>query len=924
MMKTNTLLKLTKAFLCLSFFALFSIQTMAQNTGTLYGVIKDVDTGETLPGANVVIKGTSFGTSTDRNRRYTLRGIPAGEQVISITYLGFNPQEITVEVVAGSQTELNVDLEENFYELEGVRVQANLQGQARALNQQKTASNIKNVVAADLIGRFPDANAAEALRRVPAITVQRDQGAARYIQIRGTAPNLSNVSINGEQIPSPEGDVRFVAMDMIPSDVLSSIEVSKAITPDMDGDAIGGAVNLNTLSGVSGRTLRATFAGNYNDQPEDFSPFGGNFALAYGDRALDNKLGYFFSGSATRFNRASDNNEVEYDERDIDELQLRDYELTRDRYGLTSSLDYRFNPTSKVFVNGMFTYFSDNEVRRLLAVQTDVFAREFKDRFEEQKIFSLSGGGEHQVGTGFVVDYLVSYSYADQNTPKDREIIFEQEVEDVNGDAIDLVTFSNANPDYPQFNLTPEAQAAGAGAYNYGQFEFDEFSESTEITRDQNFTTRLNLKKFYTIGDEIAGELKFGGLYRTKTKETTPTVNIYGYDGDLLWSDVQSGFIDSDFLFNEYAQGIGLFPGADNIENFFNANRANFEFEDEDSRVDTESERFDATENTYAGYVMTELRKNKLSGIVGFRYEFTDIDYTARQVEFDANGDLLPITNTNGENDFGFFLPMVHLTYRASPLTNIRFAWTNTYARPNYFDLAPYTLINREDDEVELGNPGLDPTTSMNLDLMGEYYFSSVGVVSAGVFYKDIDNFIYQRQFQVAGAGPFSGFDAVQPVNGEDAFVLGFEFNLQQQLTFLPGVLDGLGIYANYTYTYSEADLFNSDGDLRTVTLPGQAENIGNFALSYEKFGFSGRVALAYAGSFVEELRDQAFDDRYYDEHLQLDVSASQFVTPNIQVFAEVNNLTNEPQRAFNGVSSRPEQQEFYSFWSTVGVKIRF
>ncbi len=923
-MKTNTLLKLTKAFLCLSFFALLSVQTMAQNTGTIYGVIKDVDTGETLPGANVVIKGTSYGTSTDRNGRYTLREIPAAEQIVSVTYLGFNPQELTVQVEAGASVELNVDLSENFYELEGVRVQANLQGQARALNQQKTAPNIKNVVAADLIGRFPDANAAEALRRVPAITVQRDQGAARYIQIRGTAPNLSNVSINGEQIPSPEGDVRFVAMDMIPSDVLSSIEVSKAITPDMDGDAIGGAVNLNTISGVSGRTLRATFAGNYNDQPQDFSPFGGNFALAYGDRALDNKLGYFFSGSATRFNRASDNNEMEYDDRDIDELQLRDYELTRDRYGLTSSLDYRFNPTSKVFVNGMFTYFSDNEVRRLLAVQTDAFARELKDRFEEQKIFSLSGGGEHQVGTGFVVDYLVSYSYADQNTPKDREIVFEQEVEDVNGDAIDLITFSNTDPDYPQFNLTPEAQAAGAGAYNYGQFEFNEYSESTEITRDQNFTTRLNLKKFYTIGDDVAGELKFGGLYRTKSKETTPTVNIYGYDGDLLYSDVQSSFNDSDFLFNEYPQGIGLFPGTDAIENFFNANRANFEFEDEDSEVDTESERFDATENTYAGYVMTELRKNQLSGIIGFRYEYTDIEYNARRVEFDANGDLLPITNTEGTNDFGFFLPMVHLTYAASPFTNIRFAWTNTYARPNYFDLAPYTLINREDDEVELGNPGLDPTTSMNFDLLGEYYFSSVGVISAGVFYKDIENFIYERQFQIAGGGPFDGFDAVQPVNGEDAFVLGFEFNLQQQLTFLPGALDGFGIYANYTYTYSEADVFNSDGDIRTVTMPGQAENIGNFALSYEKFGFSGRVALAYAGSFVEEVRDQSFDDRIYDEHLQLDVSASQFITPNIQIFAEVNNLTNRPQRAFNGVSSRPEQQEFYSFWSTVGVKIRF
>ena len=193
-----------------------------------------------------------------------------------VSYIGYQTKEVPVAVEANRTTTVNIALNDNFVELEGIMVQGNRQGQARALSQQKTANNIKNVVTADLIGRFPDPNLADALRRVPAISVQRDQGEARYIEVRGTNPNLSNVSINGEQIPSPEGDERFVALDMIPTDVLSSIEVNKAITPDMDGDAFGGSVNLNTLSAFErGRVLKATVSTGYNNQNRDYSPLGG-------------------------------------------------------------------------------------------------------------------------------------------------------------------------------------------------------------------------------------------------------------------------------------------------------------------------------------------------------------------------------------------------------------------------------------------------------------------------------------------------------------------------------------------------------------------------------------------------------------------------------------------------------------------------
>lgn len=899
--------------------------TSAQSTGSVSGVVTDQKTDELLPGANIFVEGTSIGTSTNSQGRFTLNGVPAGEQTFVISYLGYSTLYETVEVESGDTEFIRVQLEDNFVEMEGITVQGFRQGQARALNLQKTAANIKNVVAADLIGRFPDQNAAEALRRVPAVSVQRDQGEARYVQIRGTNPNLSNISINGEQIPSPEGDVRYAALDMIPSDILSSIEVTKAITPDMDGDAIGGSVNLNTLTAARDeQVFEVTVAPGYNNLVEDRSPFGGLGAMTYGNRFNDGKLGFLVSGSYKNFNLASNNNEMEYDDTELELVELRDYELNRERLGFVGSVDYQFTPNSKIYLNSAYNYFTDTEYRRLMAVEVDVIEREFKDRLEKQKIFSLSGGGNHAFANRWEVDYMASYSYADQNTPFDRNIVFEQVFEDEEEEEIEIMEFSRNDPDYPQFSPTSEGAAVGADPYNYSAFEFDEYEESFETTTDENITARLNMKMNYTLGESF-GYLKFGGLFRSKEKDTRPNVRLFGYDGEpeLTYSAVQGDFLDENFLDNKYSNGVGLNPDPEKLENFFEDNRSNFEFEDEDSEVDSRGETFNATEDTFAGYVMTNLRKGSFSTLFGARYEATSVDYNANQVEFDDEGDLIGITPTNGTNDYSFLLPMIHLTYEVSPLVNLRAAWTNSFAKPNYFDLAPYRIIEREDEVIELGNPDLDATTSMNFDLMGEYYFSSVGIISAGIFYKQISDFIYISTFDFDEAGPYNGYEAVRPINGNDADLFGFELNLQQQLTFLPGFLSGFGLYANYTYAWSEAELTSEDGDPRTISLPGQSENTANFALSYERSGFSGRVSVSYAGSFIDEIRDLAANDRIYDEHVQVDFSASQRINENFTVFVELINLTNEPLRYYNGVSSRPEQQEFYSFWGNAGIKFR-
>ena len=237
-----------------------------QARGSIVGQVTDANSEQPLPGANVVVEGTTIGTATDADGRYRLPELSAGTVQLVVSYIGYAEQTVSVTVSGGETARQNIALQPmSFTGEEVVVLGVRAQGQAKALSQQKNAANITNVVAADQIGRFPDASAPDALQRVPGIGVQRDQGEGRFIQIRGGAPQLTTVTFNGERIPSPEGDVRQIALDAVPTDILQSIEVSKAITPDMDADAVGGAVNLVTRRAPERSTFSVEGAGGYGN-----------------------------------------------------------------------------------------------------------------------------------------------------------------------------------------------------------------------------------------------------------------------------------------------------------------------------------------------------------------------------------------------------------------------------------------------------------------------------------------------------------------------------------------------------------------------------------------------------------------------------------------------------------------------------------
>ncbi len=283
-------------FVCIALFVLISVPTVqAQEVGAIAGRVTETGSGQAMPGANVIIQGTSWGTATDLDGTFLLARLAPGTYTLVVSYIGYEAQTRTVTVTSRATT--TADFEIQLAPVRGDEILvlgSRAQGQAKALNQQKNAVNITNVVAADQIGRFPDASAPDALQRVPGIGVQRDQGEGRFIQIRGGAPQLTTVTFNGERIPSPEGDVRQIALDAIPSEILEAIEVSKAITPDMDADAIGGSVNLVTRRAPSERFFTAGLAGGYGSIRNQGSVKG---SATFGNRS--GGFGYLINGSLT-------------------------------------------------------------------------------------------------------------------------------------------------------------------------------------------------------------------------------------------------------------------------------------------------------------------------------------------------------------------------------------------------------------------------------------------------------------------------------------------------------------------------------------------------------------------------------------------------------------------------------------------------
>lgn len=315
----------------------------------------------------------------------------------------------------------------------------------------------------------------------------------------------------------------------------------------------------------------------------------------------------------------------------------------------------------------------------------------------------------------------------------------------------------------------------------------------------------------------------------------------------------------------------------------------------------------------------------------GVRYERTKVSYNSKDVIIAANGDLEAIRPVSGSSVYDFVLPQLHLKYELDKFSNLRAAVTYSYARPNFSEIIPSQEINREDRIATIGNANLKPVKALNYDLMAEHYFGSVGIASAGLFYKKLDNFIYRRTifnspYPTTGTPIIPRIDITQSQNGNDADVLGAEIAFQRRLSFIP-FLDDFSVYLNYTYTHSKARIQSrqaNEGNANAteeIRLPGQASHVGNASVAYEGKKFSARLSLNFNGSYLSELGGTKDEDIFIKNRMQLDATAGYAINNRFRLFVEALNLTNQPLQAYQGNSTQYIQREFYSYWMRFGVK---
>ena len=940
--------------------------------GDIKGTVSDKGSGDFLPGANVFLEGTNYGTSSDRAGNYTINGVPEGEYTLIVTYVGYSDYSNSVSVGPDALTH-NAQISVSYIAMDAVNVRGLAQGQAKALSQQRSAGNIVNIVSSDMIERFPDQNVADAIQRLPAVALETDHGEGRYVQIRGAEAQLNTTTLNGIRIPSPEDTERTVSLDVIPSFLLGSIELVKALTPDMDGDAIGGSVNLITKNGFDydGRTMNLKVAGGQRTMR------GKNTTLAafnYADQLMDNKLGLIISTSYENNDMHTDNIEMEWDDKyeyvteEVDDeedetyvveesdgtiltdLQLRNYSLARERMGITGNLDYKLNENSKLYLRSMWNRYTDWEERdRLryrfdksvdeeepgsgydpadgLAVSLARIERDLKSRTSISYINSYTLGGEHRFGN-IDVDYSYTISHAEELRTPSTNITFE--VKDVNWD------YEYSDEHYPTMSNFTDDDGGAFDPDDASNYELDEIEllgkyfpnakdPDGNLATDDDQIMTFNVSMDLSVGP-LSGKVKAGVKLSSKEKVSDRTGNeLWGWDGenDFFMTDFNKDIDGNDFMDGNYTHTLGI--DVDKIHNYMVANIDSFEILP--VYEDVFFETWNAKEDLTAFYGMADMRMGNINIIAGARMENVSTEYTSwngdiEEIE-DAEGtyeeSLALLTAVTKTADHSVALPMFHVKYGINDNMFARLAYTETMARPNYGSLVPYVLA--EDEEAEAGNPDLVPAHSKNIDFMFEYYVGPLGIVSFGYFTKDIADYFYVGVFENLEVQGKEYEEVKMPTNGEGATLSGWEINVQQQLSFLPGPLSGLGVYANYTSTTSEADYGT---DREKTTLPGQAGNTGNFSLSYETKKLSARLSYALSDKYIVEVGGEPAEDVYYEPANRIDISLSYDPMANLTILADLMNVNNAPLGYFQGSESTPIQRELYGPSFRMGLQYDF
>jgi TonB-dependent receptor len=940
--------------------------------GSVAGHVTD-SSDAVLQGAQIELQPGDILTKTGAKGEYFLNGLTPGTYTITITYVGFSLFTQVVNVEAGKTATVDTKMQVASSNDQVLVTAERPSGEAEQINRQRTADNVLQVLTNEVITSLPNANIADAVGRMPSVTLERDEGEGKYVQIRGTEPRLTNATIDGVNVPSPESGVRQIKFDAIPSDIVESVEINKTLQANQDGDGIGGSVNMVTktaterptisLFGLGGYSPILNGRNNYVTTATLGKRFGSKkkfgaligFSYDYEGRGIDDvepvpDVANFGTPSQTRY---------------FDAMDIREYKYYRTRYGVAGSTDYQLGEGSNVYLRGMFSEFhnfgdrwvyslNDNSGLPLLNSAGGAPSFNNSTRRPRYIIENLVLGGKHVLGSTWF-SWDVSGSFASENDNGYGSGSFGVPYPSTYSSPCTYDPAATGNSLAPRWS-----QACYTEAYNTNLMDLNDLNISRGKTAQTNIQAVGAMGKRYHIGGHLS-TIEIGGKFRNAHKYD------HSYADDYAIPTV--GLTNSNATNpNDFAPGAAIipmstFPIVFHNPNYYNGNYPQGPFADyfkTQAYVFAHLSDFVFTtgaagapnfysyiEQVSAGYVMNTIDFSKFRFIAGVRVEGTNLDTLSWDSQLNSQ-------TFKGGGDYIKVLPSASLRYAFTSNNDFRLVFSRGLSRPDPQDIAQSFSIGIPsgggNGTIGLGNPNLKAETANNYDLLFEHYMKTFGAIQAGVFYKSLFDPIVSTSYLAQNftppppyntSGYVGNYIISQPVNAGSAHLFGVEIAYAQHFTSLPGLFSGLGLSANYGYT-----------DSGTGGLPGrsdhphllrQAPNTWNFSPTYDKGRFSYRLGISYnqANIYSYQYQDGTGvssianggngptpgglrgpdGDTYLYTHLQIDMQGSARLQKGFTLIAYILNTNNEVFGFYNGSTQYLIQREYYKPTYALGMR---
>jgi len=953
---------------------------------TITGKVTGEDSKDPLPGANVMLTSIWFddieveiespiGAVSDVFGEYRILGVDEGTYTLRVTYMGYKTLTQKIEVIEDTATKFDFKLESKTIAGEEVVITTQREGQVAAINQQLTSDALVNVVSSEKILEVPDANVAESVARLPGVSIQRDGGEGSNIVVRGLSPQYSKITIDGIDVANTSASSRSTNLSAISQENLKGIEVFKSPTADMDGEAIGGTVNLKTSKAADDPEYILRAYGSYNQLESDLKQYDAFFKVSR--RFYSNLIGMQLSLNSESRNRSADIFSGSYllsptledstEQIWYQSSTVNDRIETRKRSGLNLILDYDYG-------NGyfMFSNFISQSKREIFQRQRTVREDnqgQLRIRETDRELFSMVNTirGEHQV-FGMDMDWSIAHSYSRSEMPFDHWIRFSERIK------------------LPvEYNRDTTALAL----YNLASIEttatFDRAQHMQDDVKERNFIGNINFSQPIKLGKKISGIIKFGAKLKTLNRTRHyEEAQLWGYL-DPPWNTMKSDeFLDDSYEPRDFLSGkadLGMILDAEKNRSFYNQYKDStryfhsiFYAYEGALRSDSRIPDYETDENVNGIYLMPKLNyKNLLTFIPGIRYEMVNNKYHGHNFFNLVGTSPTPveeeyfINDTSADQSYNDLLPMIHLKVNPLDWMDFRFSVTKTLSRPNFNYLIPVQSLNTwTGSNIYLGNPRLKPARSMNYDAYVSVFQSTFGLISVGYFNKKIDDVsvLYRvyvdnnlmenglpefdipllQDEQRGYVGLYNGNSLLTPINLDESTVNGIEVELQTNFQMLPvpKFLKGVVItwnfsqmssktyFPQYRKIYSHYDVITrqsvyiDSSGLREGSIPGQAETLMNLTIGYDIKGFSARLSMFKQGESIDVIGSQEQLDSYTSPFTRWDLSLKQKVNSMIDLYLNVVNLTDTDDQTYQFKKDRDTSIEAYGMTIDLGAQIRF